>query len=157
MLNTKKAFDELKSIHIADLPTPIHLSYKTGEYMNGYTPDCCHEILEKLHVAGYMRGWGELFDEYVQSQLGNEFTLGQVFDWVEPRVIKLEAQNAQKAAAEKQRVADLLSTAIRTGKPQILCQRQVDCNRRNLDCSCDTITDWIDQNGKITTERIHNY
>lgn len=68
-----------------------------------------------------------------------------------------EEKKQERKEAEAKRIAEAQAKAKKTGEAQVISTWSEDCNNPNLDCDCDNIIEYIDENGKIFTERVHTY
>jgi hypothetical protein len=77
--------------------------------------------------------------------------LGQKFFWSDVENIIKNKKTQEQLFEEKKKEAQQL------GKPVLIARWHENCNDKNLDCSIDTIEQYVSPDGKIEYKRIHNF
>lgn len=58
---------------------------------------------------------------------------------------------------KEKKINELIQKAKETGKKQLVYKYTEECCEKDLDCDCDTVEVYIDENGKYSEVRHHNY
>lgn len=154
LISEKKSKKDAEVNAIKSGEKKIQVTYRDGEYMDGYvTGRIEEELLEELGLAKYVDGWGTVVDFKLIQALGKEFTYQQVLEYLKPIREQRERVKAEKEAKRKAKFDE----AKRTSKPVILYQYTVDCNDKNEDCSFDTIIVYAMPDGSQQEKRFHNW
>ena len=103
--------------------------------------------------------------EKVQSKMDEQYEEVKE-DKIDNIDLKINASKELKEELEKNRKKEeknkiekekLIEKAKNTGEKQIYKQYSVECNDPKEECCIDTITEYIDNEGKIIIQRSHTY
>jgi len=84
-------------------------------------------------------------------------TGADVIEILEDLMIEVANRNKTKEEESKKRIEDLKKKAKETGERQVVSVTTDDYNDDNEKCDIDTITEYVDADGKFTTVRTHNW
>lgn len=132
----------------------IQVSYRDGEYLDGYSIwGEAAKLLEELGICKYVSGWGNLVDSQMVAELGEEFTYEQAVEYTRPAREKEAAKAAAKEAARQAKFDE----ARETGKPVELARYSDSCNDPREECSIDIVNVYAMPDGTTKTERHHTW
>lgn len=132
----------------------IEVSFHDGEYLSGYTTyGKAADLLEAIHAAKYVDGWGTRIPDELVSALGKEFTYEEAAKYMQPIN---DAREAKKSEATEKRNA-IFTLAKKTGSKQLLMSWPEDCNDPKEACSLDMVYEYAMPDGSVKTERTHTW
>jgi hypothetical protein len=130
----------------------IEAQYHDGEYLSGYMIfGQAAALLQEIHAAKYIDGWGMKINGDLVNALGETFTLQQAIDYMQPANDEKAAKIAEKKAALDAKFIE----AKNTGKKVLIRTWMSDCHSDDEDCSFDTNSEYAMPDGSTKTTWSH--
>lgn len=76
---------------------------------------------------------------------------------IEKIIKSIKEKEIEKNKEKENRINELIKKAKNTREKQIVNRYLTECNDKNMDCSTDAITIYIDENGNKTEKRVHTF